>query len=56
MKKGIMFISIIAALAISFALLLNLGAKANSYSFWIVLILLPLVGYIIGKIDFRTDD
>lgn len=56
MKKGIIFIALIAAFAISFVLLLNMGAKANTYSFWIVIILLPLVGYGAAKIDFRTDD
>lgn len=56
MKKGIIFIALIAAFAISFVLLLNLGARANHYSFWIVLILLPLVGYGVAKTDFRTDD
>ena len=56
MKKGIIFIALIAAFAISFVLLLNLGAKASSYSFWIVLLLLPAVGYFVAKTDFRTDD
>jgi membrane protease YdiL (CAAX protease family) len=56
MKKGIIFIALIVAFAISFILLLRTGAKADDYTFWIVLILLPLVGYGVAKTDFRTDD
>jgi membrane protease YdiL (CAAX protease family) len=56
MKKGIIFIALFVAFAISLVLLLRTGAKANDYTFWIVLILLPLVGYGVAKIDFRTDD
>lgn len=56
MKKGTLFIAMIAAFLISFVLLLNLGAKANDWTFWISLILLPLAGFIAAKTDFRTDD
>lgn len=56
MQKGIIFVGILAAVAISFVLLLNLGAKANSYSFWLVLFLLPLAGWIAGRTNFKTDD
>lgn len=56
MKKGILFIAIFVAFAISLVLLLKLGAATNSYSFWIVLILLPLAGYMAAKTNFTTDD
>ena len=56
MQKGLIFLAILAAFAISFVLLLNLGARADSYSFWIVLFLLPAAGYFIAKTNFKTDD
>lgn len=56
MKKGIMFLALIAAFAISFVLLIRMGARADTYSFWIVLLLLPAIGYTVAKVDFRTDD
>lgn len=51
--KKILFIVLIVAFAIKFILLLRTGAKTD-YTFWIVLILLPLVGYGVFKTD--TDD
>ena len=56
MKKGVLFIAMIAAFLISFVLLLNLGAKANAWTFWIALVLLPLSGFIAAKTNFTTDD
>lgn len=56
MKKGVLFIAMIAAFLISFILLLNLGAKANAWTFWIALVLLPLSGFIAAKTNFTTDD
>jgi len=56
MKKGILFIVMISAFLISFVLLLNLGAKANAWTFWVALVLLPLSGFIAAKTDFRKDD
>lgn len=56
MQKGILFLAILAAVAISFVLLLNLGARADSYSFWLVLFLLPTAGFIAGRVNFKTDD
>ena len=56
MKKGLTFLVILAAVAISFVLLLNLGVRANSYTFWIVLFLLPAAGYLAGRTNFLTDD
>lgn len=56
MQKGIIFLFVIAAFGASFALLINLGVRADSYTFWIVLVLLPLVGYIMGKVDFKSND
>jgi hypothetical protein len=56
MKKGIIFLFMFAAFAASFALLINLGVRANSYTFWIVLVLLPLSGYIAAKTDFTAND
>jgi hypothetical protein len=56
MKKGLLFLAILAAVAISFVLLIRMGAQTGSYSFWIVLFLLPFAGYMVAKTDFRTDD
>lgn len=56
MKKGILFLAILAAVGISFVLLLNMGVKADTYTFWVVLVLLPFAGYMAGTTNFRTDD
>lgn len=56
MQKGIIFLFILAAVGISFALLLNLGVRADSFTFWIVLVLLPAAGYMAAKTNFKTDD
>ena len=56
MKKGLIFLSILAAVAISFVLLIRMGAQTGSYSFWIVLFLLPFAGYMAGRTNFKTDD
>jgi hypothetical protein len=56
MKKGILFLLLLAAFAISFVFLLRMGAATGDWRFWVVLILLPAVGWIAAKTDFRTDD
>ena len=56
MQKGLTFLFILVAVSVSFVLLLNLGARADSYTFWIVLFLLPAAGYIAAKTNFRSDD
>ena len=56
MKKGITFLLLIAAFAISFALLLRMGAALNTWHFWVVLLLLPAVGWFAAKTDFTTGD
>jgi hypothetical protein len=55
MKKGVLMLIMIACFAAGFALLLNLGVKAESWSFWIALVVLPLSGFILGKANLFND-
>lgn len=56
MKKSIIFLALLAAFAISFVFLLRMGAATGDWRFWVVLILLPAVGWVAAKTNFRTDD
>lgn len=56
MKKGITFLLLLAAFAISFVFLLQMGASTGTWKFWLVLILLPTVGWVAAKTDFKTGD
>ena len=56
MKKGILFLLLLAAFGISFVFLLKMGAPTNDWRLWVVLILLPAVGWIAARTDFRTND
>lgn len=56
MQKGIIFLLLLAAFGLSIAMLINMGARLNTLSFWVPLILLPAVGYFFKAINFKTDD
>jgi len=54
MNKGLLFLLLIATFAISFIFLMQMGASYNYWKFWVVLILLPAVGWFAAKTDWRT--
>jgi hypothetical protein len=56
MKKSILFFALLVAFGISFVILLKMGAQTGDWKFWLVLILLPAIGWVAAKTDFRTDD
>jgi hypothetical protein len=56
MKKSIIFLALLAAFAISFVFLMQMGAATTHWKFWVVLILLPAVGWVAKSTDFRTGD
>jgi len=56
MKKGILFLLLLAAFAISFVFLMQMGAAVGHWKFWVVLILLPAIGWFARDTDFRTGD
>jgi hypothetical protein len=56
MKTGLKFLIVLVLFAASFVLLLNLGVRANRWTFWLVLVMLPGAGYLIGKTNFTSPE
>lgn len=56
MKKGIIFLLLLAGFAVSFVFLLRMGSSTNDWRLWVVLIVLPVVGWVAAKTNFTTDD
>lgn len=55
MKKSIIFLALLVAFAVSFVFLMQMGAAVGHWKFWIVLILLPTIGWVARDTNFRTD-
>lgn len=56
MKTGIKFLVVIVLIVTSIVLLLDMGVRADRWTGWLVLVMLPAAGYIIGKTNFQSSD
>ena len=56
MKKGILFLAVLAMTGLAFVLLVKVGNEANAWETYLIPVLLLASGYLFGRTNFNTDD